>query len=465
MCAAGMAVMIFLAFVVVARPPVVSADYDFDGFPLLTITNGTIRGGVYISQGGYTGGSTVGTAIYRIPNGTVVWSRLYVGIWNGNDEATAWVNTTYNGIDLAPIFIDGKKDTNPTYSGGTNVYGSGYGVWWVSYNVTALTSAGEQNIATCDTTESYDGRQYAILLIAIYENSSMPLVDYWVNEGAVCLNYQTPLDSTTAVFSGNIDVSSVINASFYAAYLVGTLGENDYLYFNHDLNDGGPGKLDGTDVARASSGFGFDLLSFNVTTLLQPSNNYAKFWRGDEAYLRPVNAILILEHRETFSIQLQEGKNLISLPLVQPDSGLVSVLSSIDGAYDSVWYYNATDTFDHWKHHSHFKSYSDLREIDHTMALWINVTTQGGTELTVTGSIPESTIIPLHRGWNFVGYPSFINRTVGDALVGLPYDRVESYGAGPPSYLRILTESDTMSAGNGYWIRVTEDCLWIVRNY
>jgi hypothetical protein len=63
-----------------------------------------------------------------------------------------------------------------------------------------------------------------------------------------------------------------------------------------------------------------------------------------------------------------------------------------------------------------------------------------------------------------VSYASFINRTVGDALAGYPYDRVEGYADIAPYYLTVLTDTDMMTAGCGYWIHVTEDCTWTVDN-
>jgi hypothetical protein len=84
--------------------------------------------------------------------------------------------------------------------------------------------------------------------------------------------------------------------------------------------------------------------------------------------------------------------------------------------------------------------------------------------LTVVGEVPHNTTIQLYKGWNFVGYPSFTDRTVGDALNGLPYEQVEGYENSPPYYLRILSDSDVMTAGCGYWIRVAEDCTWMINN-
>jgi hypothetical protein len=54
----------------------------------------------------------------------------------GTESKTGWVNTTLNGASIGNVTLGGTGDTNPIYSGGTNAYSSGNGVWWVSYNVT-----------------------------------------------------------------------------------------------------------------------------------------------------------------------------------------------------------------------------------------------------------------------------------------------------------------------------------------
>ena len=286
-----------LTALIYVRIPVVAGDYDSNGFAHRTMTSGTVQGGVYISQGGYAGGTKTGTAHFNVPGDRIIWSRLYVGIWGGTAGNTGTLDVTFSGNDLNRVNIGGTGDDNPTFGDGTNVYGSGSGAWWISFNVTSLATGGRQNNATATTGGSLDGRMYAIMLIAVYENLTMPIIDYWVNEGSVNLNYGTPLDSTVSSFSGNVNVRDIADATFYPVYLVGTQGEKDYLYFNHDIHDNGGNKLNGNDVATASTGFGFDLLIFNVTTLIRGSDNYAKFWRGDETYLRPVNAVFVCRHK------------------------------------------------------------------------------------------------------------------------------------------------------------------------
>jgi hypothetical protein len=79
--------------------------------------------------------------------------------------------------------------------------------------------------------------------------------------------------------------------------------------------------------------------------------------------------------------------------------------------------------------------------------------------LTVAGRVPLETSIQLYEGWNFVSYTSFTDRSVSEALDGIPYEQVEGFDESvPPYYLKTLSDSDIMSAGRGYWMRLLDLC-------
>ena len=82
--------------------------------------------------------------------------------------------------------------------------------------------------------------------------------------------------------------------------------------------------------------------------------------------------------------------------------------------------------------------------------------------LTVTGSIPGSTNILLHSGWNLVGYPSLVEKSISDALAGTGYDRVEGFNATAPYRINQLADSYMMKPGEGYWVHVPADSIWTI---
>ncbi|MFH1929059.1 MAG: hypothetical protein ABIK79_12950 [Chloroflexota bacterium] len=138
-----------------------------------------------------------------------------------------------------------------------------------------------------------------------------------------------------------------------------------------------------------------------------------------------------------------------------------------------VYVYHASDAADPWKkYNTAAPSFlNDLADIDETMGLWIRATE--AVTLTVSGSVPSSPTIDLCEGWNLVGYPSQTTRPITEALAGIEvkYDLVYAYDAwdaadpwkkyntAAPPFLNDLTE---MGPGLGYWIRVSEDCVWSV---
>ncbi|MCK4266553.1 MAG: Ig-like domain-containing protein, partial [Thermoplasmata archaeon] len=162
------------------------------------------------------------------------------------------------------------------------------------------------------------------------------------------------------------------------------------------------------------------------------------------------------------SISLHGGWNLISLPLIQTNTSILAVLSSIDGEWDYVQYYNTTDANDHWKTYATFKpsSLNDLWNLNHTMGFWLH--TMEACTLNVTGSAPTSTSIPLYAGWNLVGYPSLTEKNISDALAGTDYDRVEGFNATAPYRLGQLADSYIMQSGEGYWVHVPSNTVWTI---
>jgi hypothetical protein len=163
------------------------------------------------------------------------------------------------------------------------------------------------------------------------------------------------------------------------------------------------------------------------------------------------------------NIPLDEGWNLISLPLEQRDGAISEVLSSIDGKWDCIQTYDALSP-DPWKTNATFKSaaLNDLHTLDHRIGFWIN-TTEPGVTLIVSGDLPTSTSIPLYTGWNLVGYPSLVERDIATALVGTGYDLpVEGYNATAPYHISPLADTYMMKPGEGYWVHVPADTVWVV---
>jgi len=325
-----------LAALVLCMPAM--AAWNFDGWEVKTMETGIINGSVFVSYGDKSGlVASPYTSNFDVPGGTENYSRLYVGVWGGTETKTGTLSTVFNGNDLGTVNIGGKTDSNPTYTTGTNVYGVGNGVWWASYNVTGKATMGAANSAKATTSGTIDGRVYAIMLVTVYSDTSLPEIQYWINEGQVNLHYASAgypwaQDYTLVKFNGDA-ITTPASAELKTAYLVGSKGEPDYLYFNPPVASDSPYsnmawnidkyteyQLGGSDVAESSNGPYFDFKTFTSTYETKPikdlifNNSYAVFWRGHddnndgqiyaefqptnpvegESYLSPALAVLIL---------------------------------------------------------------------------------------------------------------------------------------------------------------------------
>lgn len=163
-----------------------------------------------------------------------------------------------------------------------------------------------------------------------------------------------------------------------------------------------------------------------------------------------------------YNITLNEGWNLISLPLEQSNEAIDQVLSSIDGKWDCIQAYDVIN--DIWSSNvtSRPDSLNDLELLNHKVGFWINITEPGGVNLTVSGYIPTSTTIPLYAGWNLVGYPSLTNETVANALWGTGADKVEAFDPAEPYRIKEVGPTYVMKPGEGYWVHVVEDTVWVI---
>jgi endoglucanase len=169
------------------------------------------------------------------------------------------------------------------------------------------------------------------------------------------------------------------------------------------------------------------------------------------------------------SINLVEGWNLISFPYDVVDNGLQTVLSSIDGKYDSVQYYDSSDFADPWKHYHINKpgNLNDLNQLDNTMGFWIHITDPSGANLVVDGDIPSIPHdITLNVGWNLVGLPRTDYITVSEVRSGLigPISIFKVNPLGGPQDLINLDFDDVMSPTEGFWIHSPIIQTWTVAN-
>jgi len=262
------------------------------------------------------------------------------------------------------------------------------------------------------------------------------------------LAFDAPMNLTAEIWSNNICLnwSGSVLADHYLIYR--SISFDSFTFSPDEI------------IYNSSSNPGHELdTSWNDTSALSDTAN---------DYFYVLRAVDIGHHQSNnsnmagkFLIVLEEGWNMISIPLIQSDTRITAAFQTISGYYDIVETYNAsTDTW----HNSN----SDLTDINHKMGLWIHM--RLNDILTVAGIVPETTEIELHAGWNFIGYPSLAIRNLDDALSGVSWNAIQRYDASDtndswkdntsskPLEMNDLFE---MRPGYGYWVNITEVTVWV----
>ena len=160
----------------------------------------------------------------------------------------------------------------------------------------------------------------------------------------------------------------------------------------------------------------------------------------------------------TFTLELKQGWNLISLPLQPADTAIATVLSGISGKYGIVWEFVPPSV---WKSYDpQDPQYSEFQSLVSGKGYWIKM--KDDASLSITGSLPSKTI-NLQQGWNLIGYNSTIESAVATVLSGIsgkygivwefvPPSVWKSYDPQDPEY----SELQSLKPGKGYWIKTTQ---------
>jgi hypothetical protein len=172
-----------------------------------------------------------------------------------------------------------------------------------------------------------------------------------------------------------------------------------------------------------------------------------------------------------YRIPLYRGWNLISVPQPPQDHTLQTLLGDSDAVIESVYTYQAGNHLDAW---DLFVPQSltlpyNLPYINEAVGLWVYVPDKG----VLTGSRYETMIteVPLHYGWNLVGYPRYEPKRVSVALANIEdkyeviytYDPTDSADPWQEYDVKVPAEQNDfreLEPHRGYWIWVNEPCIW-----
>ncbi len=165
-----------------------------------------------------------------------------------------------------------------------------------------------------------------------------------------------------------------------------------------------------------------------------------------------------------FVSYLDEGWNMISVPLEQTNTSRETVLQTLENNYVSVFGYHAGKSrpWLHW-HRDKPNKFNDVIEINHKEGYYTDMYV--ADHLVTVGKVAPQTEINLKAGWNLIGYPCLTERLRNDALSSIAgkYNIVEYYDTASDKEVRIEWD-DPMMPGLGYWIHATENCVWTIMN-
>jgi hypothetical protein len=160
-----------------------------------------------------------------------------------------------------------------------------------------------------------------------------------------------------------------------------------------------------------------------------------------------------------FTILLNKGWNLISLPLEPKSSSPADVLSSISGNYTAVY------AFSNGTYQAYIPGATDnkLTAITAGNGYWIYMNQAGS--LTIEGSAAGKSI-SLVNGWNLVGYNSTSDSSITAALASIEgkYVAVYAFDNASNTYKAYIpnsaSELSSLKAGVGYWIYANAAVNW-----
>jgi len=428
------------------------------------IKNNVIDGKASSPESGVYGIKCYNNSNPRIENNTVC-DLVNIGIYIDNSSPTLINNTIYgneNGgiqienlsspvIDSNTIYDNINYGINSTNSASTivnnTIYSNPYGI--------CLTSSSNGDVKNCTIFNSnlydfyLDTDSHATALNTIFNHTKVNFTDTLST-----LTVQWFLD-VRVVYENSVPVS---NASVIVKDILGSECAN-----RTTAVDGWTRWIRATEYVQNQT-TRVNHTAHNISALDGPLIG----WAMPEPFInRSMEIIVVLGIGEGYNISLQQGWNLISLPLVPYDmssENVLNVLKSITGKWDVVKWYNTTDYMDPWKTYrpSMPPELNDLNHLNQTISFWIYITEPDVTFI-VFGNNPTTTNINLYAGWNLAGYPTFCeNKTVAEAFWGTSADHVEVFDAASPTLTTEVGPTYLMKPGEGYWVHVPADTVWTV---
>jgi parallel beta-helix repeat protein len=387
--------------------------------------------------------------------------------------ASSYNNITHNHCSLNNVGIrlqTSSKDNIVRYNNVSVNNADGISLWdssknYLSKNIVISNSGGFDITRSSNNSIEYNFIRLNIVYGIQFSDSSYNNItknDISSNKHGIDLD---PSSGYNQIKNNNINHNNL-----YGIYI--DLASNNKIYHNNFIENTNQAQ-DNTNAnlwndTYPSGGnywsdyYGIDLNSTEAQNIPPPDGI------GDSPYIIDSDSQDNFPLIRATGIFLNKGWNLISIPVIQLNTNLSTVLSCITDSYDSVQWYNVSDIIDQWKQH-HIKKPSnlnDLNGLNHTMGFWIHITELPGILFEWQGNnLLNNQTIQLYEGWNMVGYPSLSNhnRTAGlsNLEFGTDIDVIQWYDTATKTW-HIMDQNDSFVPGRGYWMHSKVETTWEV---
>ena len=219
---------------------------------------------------------------------------------------------------------------------------------------------------------------------------------------------------------------------------------------------------DGVSIERVTTSAGtcsFTADKTGIWTVTASKSGYTDAQVAIEVSARPA----VTE----WTIELSEGWNLISLPLIPDSTNITEILSDANLASGNhsnlsmVYYYNASA--DTWLWYTPIPAGTLTTMVD-GLGYWVyadsaDVLTVHGTQMPPGLELPPT--YDVVEGWNMIGFKSTVDMPYDTYLISIAGDYAVIYGfdADAQEYFSVypLPYHPMMEPGHGYWIWMSTD--------
>ncbi|HEQ78889.1 MAG TPA: hypothetical protein ENN76_01325, partial [Euryarchaeota archaeon] len=160
-----------------------------------------------------------------------------------------------------------------------------------------------------------------------------------------------------------------------------------------------------------------------------------------------------------FTLALFPGWNLVSVPVIEYPVSVEEFFQPVLDHILTVQCYRDGEWLS-WDYRNP-PWLNNLLYMDYSMGIWVRVNSSTPLELPLWLPVVIGVEIQMKKGWNLVGLPiEESGMTLSRVFAGVPWDIIQGFDADRPYMLRTLPGTKETRPGEGYWIHVTQDCVW-----